>query len=887
MATAAPNNSDQYTINEDVFKRNDPVNFKAYAELKKKLYDEAVGPDGRASQTSAQSISETIARRQFYAAAVKAGAAADPNNPTAETVPIPANTKQKPISNAQAKKLKAPPTPSPELANELAQGQRNLAKPVTPAVPEKIKPKKATKSNTEFNDNVLHKYTNYTYKLSLFTLKNSEFNKLVVDPYSKVSKSLILSSGGTNSKERAKEFREDFYFEDLNLSTLIGLNSRSRETNAIDLSFTIFEPNGCTLIDRLIALTEVIAGKGTDNYLVMPYILQIDFLGYNAEGTPVIIPKITKTIPLTLIEMKIKPDLAGTRYTVRAVPLNHLALTNTAGVIPTNCEVTAQKVAVLFKSTGATGADKAAEQFGGIANNAIAIRERAETDASAAMRNDMTEYPQDVGNQAREKALNEARELIKAPVNASSLADVLNGWNKFLVKEKIIGVADEYDIEFDDKIGDADVVLPQLNPAQDVPTSSTKGNNDPTQRALQNSIARGIAQSASGTGVYRIFAGSAITNIIAQVVRHSSYIRDQIKEEKSIRDQAVDAGKKAATDAAINIGAAAVGVPAPVATIAVNAVANSGRENQQNEPTEEEILQWFKIIPRVELLEFDKIRNQYAKKIVFRVEPYKSPNPRYPFAPQGVAKAHVKNYHYWYTGKNTDILNVEIAFDTAFYTAVSLPLTTSFNEVNSNVSGTTDSPADAQAIQERQARLKKTGLPFPVIQNPAKQLGDMVAFSKTVDKKSMAVEDLTESLMSRNRGDMTTIKMEIIGDPEFIKQDGLFGERVDNSKKKTENESLITDYERIIVNFSFKYPKDWTHEEGLLKPNRQTVFEGLYAITKVDSTFERGNFKQSIEMYRLHETKYAPENKPAASSLTASAAGTVRNNITGAIVPAP
>jgi hypothetical protein len=57
----------------------------------------------------------------------------------------------------------------------------------------------------------------------------------------------------------------------------------------------------------------------------------------------------------------------------------------------------------------------------------------------------------------------------------------------------------------------------------------------------------------------------------------------------------------------------------------------------------------------------------------------------------------------------------------------------------------------------------------------------------------------------------------------------------------------------------------------------------LYAITKVDSTFERGNFKQSLEMYRLYETKYAPDDKDksAAASVAAPLAGAVRNNITG------
>jgi hypothetical protein len=287
-----------------------------------------------------------------------------------------------------------------------------------------------------------------------------------------------------------------------------------------------------------------------------------------------------------------------------------------------------------------------------------------------------------------------------------------------------------------------------------------------------------------------------------------------------------------------------------------------GRDAAENKgPTEEEILKWFKIVPTLELGEFDKIRNIYARNITYNVSFYKSPNPRYPLAPQGQAKDYVKEYFYWYTGKNHDVISVDINFDAAFYTSISLPSSAETqNEVRPNTDTTGVSAQDQKRISnERLAELRKTGLPFPVVIMPSKQLADIVAGGKSaVDRKAIAVEDLTESLMSRSQGDMVVMKLDIVGDPDFIKQDGLFGP-TESQGVKTENGSLITDYERVVVRFRFTYPEDWTTDTGLLVPKKPTVFEGLYAIIKVDSRFERGQFKQSLEMYRLYETGYQTE----------------------------
>jgi hypothetical protein len=228
----------------------------------------------------------------------------------------------------------------------------------------------------------------------------------------------------------------------------------------------------------------------------------------------------------------------------------------------------------------------------------------------------------------------------------------------------------------------------------------------------------------------------------------------------------------------------------------------------------------------------------------------------------------VKNYWYWYTGGNSDILNVDISFDTAFYTAVSLPLTTTFE--NTNPSITIELTEEATRLQ---LLMRKTGVPFPAIQNPSRQIADTMAYSNKIDKKAIAVEDLSESLMTRSsRADMTNIKLDIIGDPDFIKQDGLFGNTEANGVK-TQNGGIITDQRRVIVNFKFKYPEDWDQNTGLLVPKNETVFNGLYSVIRVDSKFERGLFKQTLEMIKLFEETYVVGNAPEPSGPQAGIEG--------------
>jgi hypothetical protein len=829
-----------FPINEDVFRRKNPAAFKAYKTFIKNSYEEAVAEG--TPPTIALERANDIGRRFYFQEAVKVGAAVDPNpNDTRpdSIAPVPESSsrpKPLPTTTSRTTTPRPPPPPPPSPAPRPPQSTTGTTG-TTKTSGSGSTPK------SKVSPNVLHNYVNYTYRLSLYALKSSEFNRLVVNPQAKVDKALLISSGGSG-KNKAAAFDLDFYFEDLDVATIISPTSTNRETNAYDVNFTIFEPNGCTLIDRLIAVTKKLAGPSEDNYLTMPYLLEISFLGYDEMGNPKSIGVANKIIPVYLTDMKIKPNFDGTRYVIRAQPFNQNALTQTAGIVPVNCEIKADTIDALFRSTGVlgTGVSQAVNSFGDV------IRQSEETlnTSDNALERDA----------ATRQAAN-AREQVKKPITASSLGNFLNEWQKYLVDNEMIGVADEYDFLFEPEIGSSKVILPQLNPVQDVPTNNSRSSADATSLALLNARRAGIVGSA-GTGVTRIFAGTSITQILGYAVRHCSFILDQLPDTSQTPQ-----------------------TPANNTDARGSTTTDSARNNAQSSVKEEKILKWFWVTPRVEIKEFDKIRNTYAKKITYIVSIYDSPNPRYPGAPQGQAQDYVKEYNYWYTGDNTDILNVDINFDTAFYTSVSLPNSATLQgQVRPSMGGNDTQPDEqTRRAAERSNLLAKTGLPFPVVRYPSKQQADLSAAGKSaVDQKSIAADDLAESLMSRSRGDMVTLKLEILGDPEFIKQDGLFGDVPSRSSNKN-NGSLVTNHGRVIVKFNFNYPNDWGRDRGLLTARaHRTVFEGLYGVVKVDSKFDRGLFKQTLDLYRLYEKDYEePPEEPAAkiNPLTRSVTGGV------------
>ena len=137
------------------------------------------------------------------------------------------------------------------------------------------------------------------------------------------------------------------------MTTVVGLNSRTRNSNAVEINFTLIEPYGFTFINKLL---KVAASVGAKNWFQIPFMLQIDFLGNNDEGEVIHpIPDTTKLIPIKLIGCKSKVSGKGAEYQIQAVPYTHSAFSESVVTTPAFFEVQAKTLKEFFSSSGSAG----------------------------------------------------------------------------------------------------------------------------------------------------------------------------------------------------------------------------------------------------------------------------------------------------------------------------------------------------------------------------------------------------------------------------------------------------------------------------------------------------------------------------------------------------
>jgi hypothetical protein len=292
-------------------------------------------------------------------------------------------------------------------------------------------------------------------------------------------------------------------------------------------------------------------------------------------------------------------------------------------------------------------------------------------------------------------------------------------------------------------------------------------------------------------------------------------------------------------------------------------------------------LKWYKIVPTIEIGKWDPIVNRFAPKtIVFHVRTFTIAS-KFPYAPRGRTPGNVKKYDYLFTGRNRDILDWNINFNTLYLMAV----TSGLNKVVQGATGAGLNPAGQGATP---------GIPTSTQQTLSAQSDQVAApgtaiipgnintnvLSASNPQKAEAAANLGKSLLIDSRGDMIELELKIIGDPHFIKQDDVFYSRPSAGQDATltPNKSLYMDAGELYVFVNFISPVDYNEEKGLAEvkaneilDNEQNIigsknlgysnFSGVYKIITVDSTFSRGRFEQILRMAKvLYDQTGAPAN---------------------------
>lgn len=428
---------------------------------------------------------------------------------------------------------------------------------------------------------------------------------------------LIAQSGGINntSTKRPPGFDTDFFIDDLKFTQTISTKDVGAATNISDISFTITEPYGFSLLTKLRrAQNELATTTNTKNFSMVQnaarqfFILGIRFLGYDSNGEIIDPSKIPTS----------DGDPAGNafglyeRYT--GIVISDMKFKITGKPVVYNITAIAPEQAIGFGSKFSTIISDTPIVADNV-YNALFAPGQNQPDANNPM-----------GPDPAQRASGQQTNVS----NMSSLFAKLNYDQQQLVG-KGVTIPRQYDVVFlgpdSEKIKQSSLRSKADLDKRKVPTTSAAKTSESNQK---NAIKEAPNDSLR---TIKIAQGTPIIQAVSEIIKQSSYLEAALSQVDN-----------------------------------TNLTPISGTntyEKQDNAPTE---LKWFNITAEVKNLGWDPQQSDYVYKITYIIQPYLTPVVTAASARNTTPYygAH-KRYDYWYTGKNSEVLSYTQNMDFTYH----------------------------------------------------------------------------------------------------------------------------------------------------------------------------------------------------------------------------
>ena len=649
--------------------------------------------------------------------------------------------------------------------------------------------------------NPMHGYASWTYRTSLWWLDTGDYNGLIdaldagpgltIDlPYSYV----VAEDGGAYANNAQYPDRRlpstgglNYNIEDIEFDTVIGPNTSSKNTNLISGTMTIVEPYGVTFMDSLIFASTTSNGTFR-NYTAQPYMLQIDFVGYDDNGTPV--PKsqtgiYRKRLPIRFLGVSVKVTSSGSEYKIDFCPVGHITHQNEYAKVPKNITINGKTVGDL-----------------------------------------LTDFQGKLNKHWQEEVAN---------------GDVL--------------YADNINFVVDPSIASTNVVYSK-------------------QVSLAQANPKGVTLDVSKSS-FSIPAGSVISEVVNKIVLQSSFIIGQLKKvpQTNTKSDAATLQKQEVQDLSKIFNTIKTTVQARYAGV------NGTGTSHDNV--------------------FDAKRNTYPHAFTYNVGQYYTADPTHPALPSltDAKQFIVKQYDYLYTGKNIDILDLNLQFDTTWYTAV----TTYGNEVPATIAtadtSSNEKLTDTATIMLGPPWLAASGLipqlghlpiPNPLRYKPiVVDQGNITGLNIIADPNKAVSADALKSIYSKPSGDMLTVDLKIVGDPLLCKQDDWLyvpnptpGSSTNfNSWDTISQNDFAAKYGhlrmdsgvlvvKLNINSIIDIDTDFNNQGLSFPPPNTTksLFSGLYKILTIKNSFSGGTFTQMLTLVRLMNSDFSTNFQTSSQS---------------------
>lgn len=273
---------------------------------------------------------------------------------------------------------------------------------------------------------------------------------------------------------------------------------------------------------------------------------------------------------------------------------------------------------------------------------------------------------------------------------------------------------------------------------------------------------------------------------------------------------------------------------------ALNKVNNERLETTTTDKPSRVELEWFVVLPKVKISEWDEQKNFWTVNITYQIKSYKIPFIRTQYADRkSLYYGPLKRYFYWFTGQNTEIISYEQTFDSLYY--ILQPYSTNTDNA---------------------ARGKGEGR-VPTIPDSSSGSSSPVGKANSGGKIN---ESVKYSLYSP--GDQATATINILGDPDFLME--TIGGSIDFARGSSSylfsqfygKRGSINPYGgQIYIEIVFKTAEDYNNQTGLMEFNPNLIFYGnfeqqkiirsqgvVYLITNIESVMRRGQFTQQLNL---------------------------------------
>lgn len=642
--------------------------------------------------------------------------------------------------------------------------------------------------------NPLEKYASYSPLWTLACLETSEFNNPASYRATGKLKHVVFSSAGRYDQDRVTLFSgkaPEYFVDNFRMSAFIAPTVMAGNSNVVKFEFEVYEPYSMGLFLQSLQLAAINANYSS--YLIAPFVLKLDFLGYddNQEVIKPVNGVRSKFFVLKLTKVTFNVTGAGSKYSVEAVPYNHQSFADNQTTVYNDIQLSGSTVEEALR----TGENSLVSALNTIEQNLVASGRIGVADVYD------IQFPKDAFDfAAADTAETTSTTSQRASVSPSARpARVVKGESTSDVlppmESSVIG---EADYGFDSGSGGLYTFV-KNDEQRDPETGIVELDNvtiDPKSRSFQ------FAQ------------GQSILNIINTMILNSRYVFEALKPENKIdgkvRHFMIDVQTEFLEFDPL-IGENAQKITFRVVPYLVH----------------ESIFQSANAVPAG----YNEIENEISKRYNYI---YSGQN-------TDVLNFNIQINNLFYVGMNTSA-------ESNNYSSANKDAggTSEATDTQTKTGGEDASPA---------AQISNVGRYRPQL-DPATQKKLSGGSGQTSTEQQVA-ESFHRVFLEGTSGDLVKINMEILGDPYWLVDHGIanhLSSAPSETSSITDEGAMNYTSGSIYIYITFRTADDINEFTGLSEFSPQvseSPFSGIYRVVKCENEFTGGNFKQKLDCVRM------------------------------------